>query len=165
MESDTIYSTKIKYSGLFDFKELYNLLYDFLTDAGFFVIEESYSEKITAEGKEIEIKWGCIKKVTDYFRFRIKIDWRLFRLLDVEIVKEGKKIKMNKGNLEIKFTSILDRDYENKFEISPFHKFLRAVYEKYIIKNRIEQMEGNLVEETLNFVNNTKAYLELEIKR
>ncbi len=164
MESDIIYETKIKYTGVFNLNDLYNLLYDFLSDGGYFVMEEGYSEKIKAEGKEIEIKWTCLKKVTDYFRFRLKITWRLFRVVDVEIMKNGKKIKMNKGDLEIKFTSVLDRDYEHKFEISPFHKFLRAIYEKYIIKNRIEQMEEKLVEETLNFVNNTKAYLELEIK-
>jgi hypothetical protein len=164
-ELDTIYETKIKYTGLFSFNDLYNLLYDFLTDYNYFVTEEGYTEKVRAEGKEIEVKWLCLKKVTDYFRYRIKITMRLFRLLEVEITKEGKKVKMNKGDLEIKFTAILERDYENKFEISPFHKFLRAVYEKYIIKNRIEQMEDKLVEETLTFVNNTKAYLELEAKK
>lgn len=164
-EKDTIYETKLKHAGIFNFKELYGLIYDWLTDAGYFVAEQQYSEKITATGKEIEIKWECKKKVTDYFRFQIKLGFRLLGLIDIELNKQGKKIKTNKGQIEIKFTAILERDYESKFEITPFHKFLRSVYEKYIIPNRIGQMEDKLVEETIEIVNQTKAYLSLEVSK
>jgi len=162
-EKDLIYETKIKHEGVFSFKDLYNFLYDFLADAGYFVIEEGYTEKIKAEGKDLEIKWKCTKKVTDYFRFEIKVSFRILRLVDIEISKDGKKIKTNKGEVEIKFSGSLERDYESKFEVTPVHKFLRAVYDKYIIKNKIEQMEDKLIGDVLNAANQTKAYLVLEV--
>ncbi|MEM4647926.1 MAG: hypothetical protein QXO12_01280 [Candidatus Pacearchaeota archaeon] len=163
-EIDKIYETKIKYGGIFDFKNVYTLIFEWLSDMGYFVVEKEYSEKIKAEGKEIEIKWTCTKKVTDYFRFIINVNWRIDNLQEIEITKE-KKIRTNKGNIEIKFSAILERDWQNKYEVSPFHKFLRAVYEKYIIPNRIEQMEEKVTEEVLDIVNNVKAYLILEGKK
>ncbi|MEM2772466.1 MAG: hypothetical protein QXR88_01295 [Candidatus Pacearchaeota archaeon] len=163
-EIDKIYETKVKYSGIFDFKNIYTLIFEWLSDMGYFVVEKEYSEKIKAEGKEIEIKWICTKKVTDYFRFIINVNWRIDNLQEIEITKE-KKIRTNKGNIEIKFSAILERDWQNKYEVSPFHKFLRAVYEKYIIPNRIEQMEEKVTEEVLDIVNNIKAYLILEGKK
>ncbi|MEM1577698.1 MAG: hypothetical protein QXM27_01655 [Candidatus Pacearchaeota archaeon] len=163
-EIDKIYETKVKYGGIFDFKNIYTLIFEWLSDMGYFVVEKEYSEKIKAEGKEIEIKWICTKKVTDYFRFIINVNWRIDNLQEIEITKE-KKIRTNKGNIEIKFSAILERDWQNKYEVSPFHKFLRAVYEKYIIPNRIEQMEGKVTEEVLDIVNNIKAYLILEGKK
>lgn len=163
-EQDNIYETRVKYAGIFDFKDVYSLVYEWLKDFGYFVIEEEYSEKIRAEGKEIEIRWQCTRKVTDYFRFIIKIRWSISGLVEVEIPKDGKKIKANKGSLDIKFSAILERDWQHKYEVSPFHKFLRAIYEKYIIPNRIEQMEGKITEEVLDIVNNLKAYLALEAK-
>ncbi|MEM2768409.1 MAG: hypothetical protein QXL50_00590 [Candidatus Pacearchaeota archaeon] len=163
-EIDKIYETKVKYSGIFDFKNIYTLIFEWLSDMGYFVVEKEYSEKIKAEGKEIEIKWICTKKVTDYFRFIINVNWRIDNLQEIEITKE-KKIRTNKGNIEIKFSAILERDWQNKYEVSPFHKFLRAVYEKYIIPNRIGQMEEKVTEEVLDIVNNIKAYLILEGKK
>lgn len=163
-EIDKIYETKVKYGGIFDFKNVYTLIFEWLSDMGYFVVEKEYSEKIKAEGKEIEIKWICTKKVTDYFRFIINVNWRIDNLQEIEITKE-KKIRTNKGNIEIKFSAILERDWQNKYEVSPFHKFLRAVYEKYIIPNRIEQMEEKVTEEVLDIVNNIKAYLILEGKK
>jgi hypothetical protein len=164
-EKELICETKVKYSGIFNFKDLYNFVYDFLTDKGFFVEEKSYSEKVKPEGKEIEIKWVCLKKITDYFRYEIVINFRITGLLDVEITKEGKKFVSNKGDVEIKFSGSLERDYENKFETSAFLKFMRGVYDKYVIKSRIEKMEDKLAEIIVESSNQVKAYLALEAKR
>lgn len=162
-EKELIYETKIKHEGVFNFKDLYNFIYDWFADKGYFIKEEGYIEKIKAEGKDIEVKWKCVKNVTDYFRFEIKIGFRILRLVDVEVAKGTKKVKTNKGEAEIKFSSSLERDYENKFETTPFHKFLRAVYDKYIIKSRIDQMEDALIGDVIEAANQTKAYLALEV--
>jgi len=164
-EKELICETKVKYSGIFSFKDLYNFVYDFLTDKGFFVEEKNYSEKVKPEGKEIEIKWVCLKKITDYFRYEIVINFKITGLLDVEITKEGKKFVSNKGDVEIKFSGSLERDYENKFETSAFLKFMRGVYDKYVIKSRIEKMEDKLAEIVVESANQVKAYLALEAKR
>lgn len=163
-EKDTIFEGKVKQTDIFDFKELYNFLYKWLVDEGYKVDEKNYSEKVTPGGKEIEIEWEAKKKVSDYFRFVLKPKWRILGMTDVEVEKNGKKFKMNKGQVEIKLGAILEKDYEARWEGNPFYKFLRDVYNKYIIRARIEDYERKLFGEADEFLAQIKAFLALEGK-
>lgn len=164
VEKDTIFEGKVKQTDVFDFKEMYNFLYKWLVDENYKVDEKTYSEKITAGGKEIEIEWEAKKKVSDYFRFVLKPKWRILGMNDVEVEKNGKKFKMNKGQVEIKLGGVLEKDYEARWETSGFLKFLRGVYDKYIIRARVEDYERRLFAEADEFLSQMKAFLALEGK-
>jgi len=165
VELDEVFSEKIKHGGIFDFKEWYTFSYTWLNDKDYFVKEREYSEKINPDGKEIKIRWEATKKISDYFRFKLKIEWYIRGLKDVEVVKNGAKVKMNTGSPEIKVTAILEKDYENRWENSGFLKFLRGLYDMYIIRGRIDQYEENLKEEADEFIAWTKSYLALTGKQ
>lgn len=164
-ELSLIYEGKVAHSGIFDFKDVYKFLYEWLTSYEYTVIEKKYSEKIKPEGKEIEAAWICLRKVSDYFRNRIKITIRIQKMVSVEVTRETMKVKRDKGDLEIKFTAYLERDYEHKFEANPIAKFLRGIYDKYIIPNRITRYEDALGTEVDEMIAQAKAFLALEGKR
>jgi len=166
VELDPLFVTKIKNKGVFDFKETYNVLYEWLIDEGYDVNEKTYKEVVGAGGaKEIVIDWVAYRKVSDYFRFRIKIEWHILGMTDVEVEIDGVKQKMNKGQFELKAQGILEKDYESRWENKPFIKFLRTMYDRYLITARIENYEGKLIGEVDEFVAQTKAYLALSGKR
>ena len=100
-EKDKIFTTKVKYTGIWDFKQVYRFIYDWFIDQGYKISEDGYSEKIKADGKEIEIHWSSKRKISDYFQFLIKADWLILGMTETEVQKEGAKIKMNKGYIEI----------------------------------------------------------------
>jgi len=165
-EESTVFKGKLKQSGIFDFKELYKFCYSFWKEnKEYLITEKAYGEKITPTGKEIEIEWETMKKVSDYFKLTSKIKWRIIGFTEVEAEKEGKKIKMNKGEIEIAVESKLVRDYEGRWETSAFMRFSRSIYDKYIIKNKIEEMEEKLFGESDEFLAQVKAFLSLEAKR
>lgn len=164
-EKDQIFAEKIKYTGLWKFGEVYRYLWDWFVDNGYNAKEKGYTEKIKPDGKEIEIKWESKKKISDYFRFVIKADWRILGMTETEVQKEGMKIKMNKGYIEIKFTAILEKDYEHRWEDSSFLKFLRGVYNRYIIKGRIDDYEDRIREETEEVIAEMKSFLAIEGKK
>jgi hypothetical protein len=165
-EQETIFSSKVKYAGIFSFKDFYNFCYDWLTEeTGFFISEDGYTEKLEGNLKNMEIKWTGTQKVTDYFKFKIGVKFRITGLTNIEISKENTKIKTNKGIVEIKITGDLIRDYQGKFEINAFQKFLRSIYEKWVIPARIDEFEGKLIEECNEFLTQAKAYLDLEGKK
>ena len=57
-EKDNIFSSKFKYSGLFDFRGFYAFCYEWLTDEfGLDVAETKYVEKIKGNTKDIEFEW------------------------------------------------------------------------------------------------------------
>jgi len=165
-EKDTLFSSKIKYSGIFNFADFYNFCYDWLTqETGLDMVESKYAEKLSGDSKNIDIEWSGSKKLTDYFRFDVAVKFKIVALTPVEIVKDGKKIKTNKGGAEVSIKGILVRDYQGKFETTAFKKFLRSIYEKWVITSRIEQFEGKVMGDSDEFLSQAKAYLDIEGRR
>ncbi len=165
-EKDTVFSSELKHVGLFQFKDAYQFLYDWLTDeVGLHVKEKKYEEKLIGDKKEIIVEWEGQKKFTDYFRFDADVKITIRNLVEVEINQGGKKVKTNQGDFKIGVKGILVKDYEGKFEISAFNKFLRSIYEKWVITSRIEQFEDKIIEDCDEFLGQAKAYLDLEGKR
>jgi len=165
-EKDTIFTSKIKYDGVLSFKDFYKFCYDWLKEEeGFDIIEDKYKEKISGNEKNIEIEWTATKKVTDYFKYEIKLKFKIDRLVEVEINQGGAKVKTNKGGVETGVKGTLIRDYDGKFERDAFRKFLRSIYEKWIIESRIQQFEEKLIGICDEFLGQAKAYLDLEGKK
>jgi len=164
-EKEKVTELKVKHSGVFDFREVYSFLYTLLSDLEYIVEEKNYAEKTKGDQKEIEVNWLAKKKISDYFRFIIKVDVRTFRMANADVVKDGVKTSVNKGDFEVKFTAFLDKDYENRWENTAFLKFLRGLYEKYIIKSTVGAYSAMLEEEANSLSNQTKALLDLTGKK
>ena len=165
-EKDTIFSSKVKYTGIFSFKDFYVFCYDWLTDeTDLLISEDKYKEKLDGDSKKIDIQWTGIRKVTDYFKFEIEIKFRIIGLTEVEIQEGSTKVKTNKGSVQVDVKGVLVRDYEGKFETNAIQKFLRSIYEKWIISSRITEYENKIAADCDEFLNQAKAYLDLEGKR
>ncbi len=163
-EYDKIYETKLKHTGLFNFKELYKFVFEWFSSYQYIVVEKKYEEKVIPEGKDIEVEWVCLRKISDYFRFRVKVFFRISGMVTVEVQKGNVKVKMNKALVEVKTTGFLEKDYENRWERNPLAKVLRGVYDRYVIRNRIEQYEDKIAEEIDESMAQIKAFLALEAK-
>lgn len=151
---------KIKVKSVFDLSELYKLLYRWFETHGYDFQELEYRESLEAGGKSLEIRWYAEKKMDDYIKFVIKPSFFVVGLEKVEIEREGEKESTNKGEVEQRFDAYLLKDYDSKWE-GPFLRFLRTVYDKFLIKSRIEGYEGQLHEELYTLLNEAKAFLNL----
>lgn len=162
-EKDKIFSSKIKYDGLMDFKEFYKFCYQWLTEeAELTVSETKYAEKVTGDSKNIDVSWSGSRTVTDYFKFQVSVSFKIINLTNTEIIQSGKKFKMNKGSVEVSVSGTLVRDYDGKFEKTSSQKFMRSIYEKWVIPSRIEEYEGKLIGDCNEFLLQAKAFLDLE---
>jgi hypothetical protein len=158
-----VYKGKITQVGYWNYNEVYGMLYNWLKDNGYGVTENVYKEKLSSAGKEIVIDWDAAKKVTDYFKYKINLSWHILTMKDAEVEIDGKKVSTNKGELEIVFKGIIERDYEKRWEDKPFHKFLRGLYENYVIRKTIEEYEGDLEDDTKNIISDLKAFLRIPV--
>jgi hypothetical protein len=161
-EKDIVHSGKINQSGIFNFREMYTFAYDWLNDHGYVVTETNYSEKVSGDSKDIDITWDATREVSDYFKFSINLSWRILGLKKTTVKREGKEITSNTGIIGISFRATLIKDYENRWEDHPSWKFLRGVYDRYIIRSRIEQYRDKLIAELDEVIEQCKAYLRLE---
>jgi len=165
-EKDTVFSSKIKNTGVFTFADFYQFCYRWLSEEeGFSVSEDSYSEKIAGEAKNIDVVWSGSKKVTDYFKHEIKVTFKVIGLANIETTQNGAKVKTNKGNVELGVKGTLVRDYLGKFEKTATQKFMRGVYERWIVPSRVNEYEDKLVGVCDEFLSQAKAWLDLEGKR
>ena len=165
-ESEKIFSSKMKYGGLLQFADFYKFCYDWLEEEfGLSMTEDAYIEKISGDTKNIDIEWSGSRKITDYFQFKVSVKFKIIALKKVEVEVNGVKQKMNDASVEVKVNSTLVRDYQGKFEENGLQKFLRSIYEKWIIGGRIDQMEDKLVGDSNDFLEQAKSYLALEGKR
>ena len=156
------YKGKVKEKGFFDFGTTYEYLYDYLMDEDYNVFEKSYLEKKRGDSKEVEIIWHAIKSISDYFTIQIKTEWLILGLKSVEVENEsGKKIKMDSGTVEIRIKGLLIKDPNDMWEGSPW-KSLKKIYDKYIIKKRIENYDEIVKEETNQYINYIKSILKIE---
>ncbi|MDZ4226649.1 MAG: hypothetical protein U1B79_00905 [Candidatus Pacearchaeota archaeon] len=162
-EKETIFSSKIKYTGVFSFKDFYKFCYDWVKDeTGLGLGEDKYTEKIEGTTKKIEVEWSGNKPLTDYFRFDAKVKIKTDNLKEVEINQGGAKVKTNQGSVEVEMKSDLVRDYAGKFETTAFKKFLRGIYEKWVISSAIGEYQGKIAGASDVFLSQAKAYLDLE---
>ncbi|MEM3116599.1 MAG: hypothetical protein QXD63_01550 [Candidatus Pacearchaeota archaeon] len=166
VEKDTIFSSTIKYNGIFSFKDFYKFCYEWINEEiGINVSETKYEEKIKGDTKDIVVEWEGEKEMTDYFRFDFKVRFEANSLKNVEVSQNGLKISTNQGSIKISVKGVLARDYKGKFEMSAFKKFLRSVYEKWVIPSTISEYESKIVGACDEFLSQAKAYLDLEGKK
>jgi len=163
-EKDTIFKSKVRQRGLFDFKDTYEFAYNWLMNENYDLFERKYTEKVKGESKDVEVKWEAMKEISDYFRFVIEVQWVILGMKSVEVQQEGKKIKIDSGVVDIRFKASLVKDYESRWENHPFWKFLRGFYDRYIIRSRVEQYEERLLGEINEYIAEIKGLLAIETK-
>ncbi|MBW2973417.1 hypothetical protein KY346_03415 [Candidatus Woesearchaeota archaeon] len=152
---------QIRYDGLFSVKELYKLIEDWVNSKGYMPVETSIEESVTKEGKVITAKLEPFKKLTDYAKAVIKIDIMISDCKEVEVKRAGKKQKLNKGTVLIEIQSIMETDYEHRWEMKPWLYVLRTVFEKYIYTPFLSGFKKAIREDTDHLKDQIKAYLNL----
>tara|TARA_Y100000310_G_C20445840_1_gene698358 strand:- start:287 stop:790 length:504 start_codon:yes stop_codon:yes gene_type:complete len=166
VEKDTIIKEAVKFAGIGDFKGSYNHAYEWLKEEEFSITEENYVEKVSGDGKDIEIAWTASRTLTDYFKISLSIKWRILGMSDVETEIDGKKKKMNKfAEIKIDTKGVLVKDYDSKWEKTGMLKFLKDVYQKYVIPGRTKEKEGQVAEIVQDFKEEMKAFFALTGKK
>jgi len=152
---------KIKQKSTFNLSELYKMMYYWFDRHDYVFKEKEYSEQRVQGSKLLEIRWYGERKITDYIKFVIELGIFISGVKDVEIEKEGSKVKTQAGTVEMRFQAYLLKDYEGSWETNPVFKMIRGMYDKYIIGSRIEGYEDDLYEEAYMLMNEVKAFLNM----
>lgn len=155
----------LEHVGIFSFSDFYEYAYRWFKEESYGVIEEKYSEKVTGNARDITVEWKCTKRLSDYFKIDISVRMEILGLTDVEAEIDGKKKKMNKGRMRVEFKGTMIRDPDSKWDTSPFYRFLRDMYNKYIIPGHVESQEDLLKDDVKDVKEALKNFLELQGKQ
>ena len=113
----------IKYDSPFNMMDLYNSLKSWFDINRYVFYETTYNEKATGDKKSLMIGWMGTKELDDYTKIELKAE---IQLDNYEIIKTESE-KLTKGQLNLKFKSMMVTDYEEKWDKKPLLKFLHAI--------------------------------------
>ena len=166
---DFPHQSVIIYKGVFHFKYLYMAAYDWVCENGWKSyegddkVESMYAEEHQPGPVRKVWIWWRMQKTPDnsYFRYFLNIEFLGFGVTNVEIVKDGKKIQCQKGELNILIKPWIEADYGDKWEKSALLKHFTTLYQERIIKNDIEKRVGLQLAETNRLHGMIKKTLDL----
>lgn len=144
---------------VFNISDLYKHIKSWFDFHGYDFYEKEYHDKLKEGAKNIVIKWKGERKIDDYLRFNIKVSIKFSNIIEVNT----KKGVMNKGKVTFEFKSFLEKDYNKKWSANFMQKFLREVYDKFIISNQINARMDELKNETYEIYHEVKSFLKLHI--
>ncbi|HLC72925.1 MAG TPA: hypothetical protein VJH37_05075 [Candidatus Nanoarchaeia archaeon] len=151
---------KIKQESVFNMTELYKSFFAWFANYGYDFAEDEYNEKDNGKNKDLKIFWSAEKKVDAYIKWGISFDVLILGLENVEIERNGLKLKTNKCSIEIKITSYMIKDYDDKWS-KGFVAVFRKLYDKVVAHHRYVRMEEELIRETNKLIDELKAFLNL----
>ena len=134
----------IEYEGLFDLKELYALVDDYLKQKNYDKVEKMNKEFVGPNGKEVYYILTPYMSISDFVRKILKIDFTAKDVKDVEVEIDGSKRRMQQGKIKILLSGILMTDYEGRWEQTAFYYFIRTMFNKYVYRQYTEDFEGQL---------------------
>ncbi|MFH1408720.1 MAG: hypothetical protein ABIH34_02330 [Nanoarchaeota archaeon] len=152
---------KLSYKGLFNVTELYKLIDYYFRERAYTKHELKNYEETFPGGKQIEVVKEPYRKITDYAKYVIRVSLTMQDIKEIAVEKDGAKVKLNQGSVEVHFDGFLEVDYEHRWEKKPFYYFLRAIADQFFFKVHTERYEQGLVEEVNELHSQIKGFLNL----
>jgi len=143
--------TLIKHRGFFDYSKLLQAIRQWYVDEEFDSFNiGGYKQKFpTPTGTEHEVELGGTKKLSDYVKMEVEIFMRVYNMRDIEIIQDGKKMKLQDGQVQIEVRPGYDLDWQKRFSgAGRFKNFVKALdefYRRYIIKYKISDYWEDMV--------------------
>lgn len=152
---------KIKAASVFDMGELYESMQRWFEHKGYAWKELRYKHIDRPDGGQTtEIGWECTKKIDDYVDFVVTMGAQII-VSDVEVnLPNNAKKKMQKGSIEMKYTGYLKKNV-SVWEKRALGHLLGLIYEKILIRKRLEEYEKAMFAEIHLFFDEVRLYLQI----
>lgn len=151
----------LSYEGVFNLRELYRSIDKWFKDHGYDKQEIKNWEDVSEHEKQVIIEIIPYKKVSDYARIDIRIFMIFSKMSEIEIEKEGFKLKMHKGRAEFYFDAYVVTDYENKWETRPIFYFMKNFFDKFVYKVYTSSYDGEAIRDCSEVENEIRSYLNM----
>jgi hypothetical protein len=138
-------------------QQLYKLGRSWFDKHGYDFYEKEYIASQKEDARNASIKWESEKKVDDYVRFHIEARVKFKNLKEVQ----GKKKMMNTGEVSVSIEAYIMKDYESNWEKGFTSKFIRGVYDAFVIRGKLEKDKSRLDREAKEFFNEIRTFLKI----
>ncbi len=166
-----VYSNKIALRDVYSLDYLYTLMHEWLLEYGYCGSDEDFKEIMYehidgGRGAELWIKWRLSKSAVvtfaPLFSYNVDINFHIMGQKEVEVVLGGKKVKADRGEVEIEIVGYMVLDPKKKVKShwlgQHFYDFIFTV----LLKGKAKMNERGLQGDLARFQEAIKSYLKLE---
>ena len=155
------------YNGYFSMSLLYKLVRSWILENGYGPdkwMEELYLQREAPIGTEHWIFWRTSKKINSFITYKINVDFHTLGMNKSEMVNEGKKVKTDKGEVEVFFTPILTVDPDEKWKNAWWFKYpaVQQWWLKRFYRIEIDKHEELVIKDAYRLQGIIKQYLDLK---
>lgn len=152
---------KLSYEGLFDLAELYRLIDSWFYEKGWDKYEHVNQEAVTPSGRQVHLVLEPYKNITDYFKIIIRLKINFTDVKDIEVEKEGQKLRLNQGEVKMLFDGYVVSDRRSLWNRRPFYWFLSILFNKYFFKEHYSKAERWLLSDLDDLYQRIKSFLNV----
>jgi hypothetical protein len=156
---------------IFKLDELYKVMHEWLIENGYATrADEKFPEKyflhkVSQAGKEVWVRWRLKKEPpggVGFWRFDLDVDMHVMGLQDVEVVVGNKKVKANKGEVEVQVAASLILDAEGEWSKNALLKPFRKFFFNRVVSKKLDMMKKKIYTEAFEFRDIINNYLKME---
>ncbi len=150
----------LKHRGLFNHSKFIKAIQDWYIGNGY----KFHAPKFKLKASEAEYEMRGEREVNEYVKFGIYVHIWIRDLVDVEVVKDGEKVKMQDGYIQLDLVGDYELDYQKRFGGSRFMQWLQDFYHKYVIRQTINDVwEDDLFFKLTQLMGTMKQSLGIEV--
>ncbi len=161
-EKRKIIKKEISYEGVFDSKEIYNLIYDWFFKRMYIAEEPVVEEVVKKDKKYIFWETEFFRSPNEYVKFNIVVDVFFNDMKEVKVEYKGRKATLKEGKVKIEIEGEFITDFENKYEGNALSWYFRIMFEKFLFRPEMDEFQEELKEEVRNIYMYLKKYFNLQ---
>jgi len=161
-----------RYKATAIYKPLYEMLHEWFLEYGYAdyagsdshdsYMETLYSIEENPGGDLINIWWRLKKKTSNSrITYHLNLEYLGIAVNDVEVAFKDKKMKAQKGELNMFITAWVELDYSDRWDNSSIMKLFLDFFRKRVWKNEMEMHKKLLYEEASKLQGIIKKYFDL----
>jgi len=169
----TIADYLVNFKDVFSMEDVYKLMREWFVEEGYTsgsdkdFPEVFFLDKEGRAGKEMWFRWRFDKspmggRMKDFWRFDFDVDVHVLTMTKTEIVLGDKKVKVDKGEVEIQVKTNLVFNWAKKVKKNPLLGPFKQTIKRYFLLKTQKRLEADLYKESYAFRDALNNFFKIE---
>ena len=162
-KKQVLYDLTAAYSGPFIVEEFYAEIDRWIDENGFEKEPKKISEHVAKDGKKIELVIEAHRKLDELHYGVVVFRAMISNLKDTAIKKDGKKIRINYGEVFISVDAFVQSYvHSGIWQAKPVYTFMRTLVDKYIYSFWTDKHDGTVNSAGKDLFRRIKSFFEIQ---
>ncbi len=162
-KKQVLYDLRTTYSGPFAVDDFYAEVDNWIREKGYEKEPKKKMEQVTKNGKKIQWAIEAHSHLDDLHHGIIVLRALLDNVKEVVIKKDGKKIRINNGDVFINIDGFIEAHVHGSFyQAKPIYYFIRALIDKYIYNFWSDKYDGAVNSDARDLLKRIQSFFNVQ---